>query len=213
MTLNIKCWSCLVFTKNLTNFLRLLLEFSCPIVRGYFKFKYVYRSSSTFVFNFLLKISVSNFENSFIASCGPQQKTRFKLISFKREKVVKFREFYRILSSIMCIQVYCTPEFHNEFCQKKIFLFFKNNFKINNHCKFIYHKSYLKPFLSYLPCIVRGEYFSIIFNVKKSTLYSIKNMVSFCHKTMCIRHLCWKITFLCFHGCQSYVGKNELHIF
>jgi len=48
---------------------------------------------------------------------------------------------------------------------KKIFLFFKNNFKRNNHCKFIHHKSYLKPFLSYLPCTVRREYFSIIFNV------------------------------------------------
>ncbi len=55
-------------------------------------------------------------------------------------------------------------------------LFFKNNFKRNNHCKFIHHKSYLKPlpFLSFLPCIVHREYFSIIFNVKKCALYSIK---------------------------------------
>ena len=60
------------------------------------------------------------------------------------------------------------------FLAKKLFLFFKNNFTIFNHWKFIYHKSHLKPFLSYLPCIVPREYFSIIFNVKKCALYSIK---------------------------------------
>ncbi len=74
----------------------------------------------------------------------------------------------------MHIQVQCALESHNDIWQKKLFLFFKNNFKRNNHYKFIHHKSYLKPFLSYLPCIVRREYFSIIFNVKKSTPYSIK---------------------------------------
>jgi hypothetical protein len=57
---------------------------------------------------------------------------------------------------------------------KKLSLLFKNNFKRNNHCKFIHHKSYLKPFLSNLPCIVCRESFSIIFNVKKRILYSIK---------------------------------------
>ncbi len=60
------------------------------------------------------------------------------------------------------------------FLAKKLFIFFKNNFKRNNHCKFIHHKSYLNPFLSYLPCIVCREYFSIIFNIKKCALYSIK---------------------------------------
>ncbi len=50
---------------------------------------------------------------------------------------------------------------------KKIFLFFKNNFTRINHCKFIHHKNHLKPFLSYLPCIVHSKYFSIIFSVKK----------------------------------------------
>ncbi len=60
------------------------------------------------------------------------------------------------------------------FLAKKLFLFFKNNFKRNNHCMFINHKSYLKPFLSCLPYIVRREYFFIIFNVKKCALYSIK---------------------------------------
>jgi hypothetical protein len=74
----------------------------------------------------------------------------------------------------MRIQVECAPEFHSDFWQKKIFLFFKKNFKRNIHCKFIHHKSYLKPFLSYLPCIVCREYFSIIFNVKKCTLNLIK---------------------------------------
>ncbi len=74
-----------------------------------------------------------------------------------------------ILSSIMRIQVLCAPEFHNDF-----WLFFKNNFTRINHCKFIQHKSHLKLFLSYLPCIVHREYLSTIFNVKKCTLYSIK---------------------------------------
>ncbi len=60
------------------------------------------------------------------------------------------------------------------FLAKQLFLFFKNNFTRINHCKFIYHKSHLKPFLSYLPCIVYKEYFSILFNVKKCALYSIK---------------------------------------
>ncbi len=53
-------------------------------------------------------------------------------------------------------------------------LFFKNNFTRINACKFLHHKSHLNPFLSYLPYIVRREYFSIILNVKKCALYSIK---------------------------------------
>ncbi len=56
-------------------------------------------------------------------------------------------------------------------------LFFKNNFKRNNHWKFIHHKSYLKPFISYLPFIVRREYFSIIFNAKKCALYLMGSIV------------------------------------
>jgi hypothetical protein len=60
------------------------------------------------------------------------------------------------------------------FLAKNLFLFFKNNFTGINHCKFIHHKSHLKPFLSYLPCIVWTEYFSIIFKAKKCALYSIK---------------------------------------
>ncbi len=61
------------------------------------------------------------------------------------------------------------------FLAKNLFLLFKNNFKRNNHCKFIHYKSYIKQFLSYLPCIVHREYFSIIFSVKKCKLYSIKH--------------------------------------
>ncbi len=53
-------------------------------------------------------------------------------------------------------------------------LFFKNDFTINNHCKFIHHKSHHKPFLNYFPCVLCREYFSIIFNVQKCTLYWIK---------------------------------------
>ena len=59
------------------------------------------------------------------------------------------------------------------FLAKKILLF-KNNFKRIDHCKFIHHNSYLKPFLSCLPCIAHREYFSITFKVKKGALYSIK---------------------------------------
>ncbi len=60
------------------------------------------------------------------------------------------------------------------FGKKIFFLFFKNNFTRINHCKFIHHKSHLKPFFSYLPFIVCREYFSIIFNVKKCAPYLIK---------------------------------------
>ena len=60
------------------------------------------------------------------------------------------------------------------FWAKKFISFFKNIITIINHYKFNYHKSYLRPFLSYFLCIVRREYFSIIFNIKKCTLFSIK---------------------------------------
>ncbi len=64
----------------------------------------------------------------------------------------------------MCIQGTHVPEFHNDFWKKN----FKNNFTKINHCKFIHHKCHLKPFFSYLPCMVRKKYFSIIFNVKSA---------------------------------------------
>ncbi len=60
---------------------------------------------------------------------------------------------------------------------KKSILFFKNNFTRINNCKFIHHRSNLKPFFSYLTCIVRRKYFSIIFHVKKCALYSIKYII------------------------------------
>ncbi len=75
---------------------------------------------------------------------------------------------YCILSSIMRTWI------SQWFLTKILFLFFKNNFTRINHCKFIHHKSCLKSFLSYLPCKVHRQYFSIIFNVKKCVLYSIK---------------------------------------
>ncbi len=46
---------------------------------------------------------------------------------------------YRILLSIMHIQVKCAPEFRNGFWQKKLFLFFKNNFKRNNNFSASFH--------------------------------------------------------------------------
>ncbi len=66
------------------------------------------------------------------------------------------------------------------FLEKYFFSLFKNNFTRINHCIFIHHKTHLKPLLSYLPCIVHREYFSIIFNVKKCALYSIKYGICFC---------------------------------
>jgi len=43
-----------------------------------------------------------------------------------------------------------------------------------NHCNIICHKSHLTPFLSNHACVVHRKYSSIIFNVKKCTLYLIK---------------------------------------
>ncbi len=71
------------------------------------------------------------------------------------------------------------------FLAKKI-LFFKINFTRINHCKFNHHKSHLKPFLSYLPHIVRREYFSIIFHVKKCTLYSLNTVRMSCWTKSCL---------------------------
>jgi hypothetical protein len=73
------------------------------------------------------------------------------------------------------------------FSTKKIILFFKNNLTRINHCKLIHHKSHLKPFLSYLPCIVCIEYFRIIFNVKKCALYLIKYNIVLSNLTIDLR--------------------------
>ncbi len=80
---------------------------------------------------------------------------------------------YNILLSIMTYKYSARLKFTLIF-GKKLFLFFKNNITIINPCKRIHHESHLKHFLSYLPCIVRIEYFSIIFKIKKCALYSIK---------------------------------------
>ncbi len=94
---------------------------------------------------------------------------------------------YNVHSSIMCTWI------SQWFLTKKLFLFFKNNLTRINHCKFIYHKSHLKPFLSYLPCIVHREYFSIIFNAKKCTLYSIKyGTLSLIFQKMYFRTFFWR---------------------
>ncbi len=65
----------------------------------------------------------------------------------------------------MSIQVKCTPEFHNDVWQKN---YFYSSRIISKELIIasVFIKSHLKPFLAYLPCIVRREYFSIIFNVK-----------------------------------------------
>ncbi len=69
---------------------------------------------------------------------------------------MKFHSNTTHLSTIF-YQVQCAPEFHNDFLAKKLFTFFKNNFSKIDHSKFIHLKSHLKPFLSYLPCIVRRQ--------------------------------------------------------
>ncbi len=62
----------------------------------------------------------------------------------------------------MCIQVWCAPEFHNDFWKK----YFISRIILQEFIiAFLFViKAILNPF--YLPCIVRREYFSIIFNVK-----------------------------------------------
>jgi hypothetical protein len=94
---------------------------------------------------------------------------------------------------------------------KKLILFFKNNFTRINHCKFIHHRSHLKPFLSYLPCIVRREYFSIIFHVKKCILYSIK-YDNFGISKKLLHNLNFKSKKMCknvfgYHKCMGVIHK------
>ena len=96
--------------------------------------------------------------------------------NFKRNNHFKFihhKSYLKpYLSYLLCIVRTWISQW---FLAKKIFFFFKNNYTRINHCKFIHHKSHkIVPFLSYLPSIVHREYFSIIFNVKKCALYSIK---------------------------------------
>ncbi len=94
--------------------------------------------------------------------------------------LVKFMQICGIRLGHLCVPYFIEYNAHTSIVHTWIsqwFLanfIFKNNFTRNNYCKFIHHKSHLKPFMSYLTCIVRREYFSIIFNVKKCALYSIK---------------------------------------
>ncbi len=91
-----------------------------------------------------------------------------KLVCFPAEQKVLYFIEYNAHTSIVC-------SWNSQgFLAKILFLFFKNNFTRLNLCKFIHHKSHLKPFLRYLPCIMCREYFSIILNVKKCALYLIK---------------------------------------
>ncbi len=97
------------------------------------------------------------------------------LIEFEMyiQKVIKIVQAWLCLVSwrrgYLKLQYFINYNSHLNFTMifgQKIIFIFKNNFKRNNHCKFIHHKSYVKPFLSYLLCIVCREYFSTIFNVK-----------------------------------------------
>jgi hypothetical protein len=67
---------------------------------------------------------------------------------------------------------------------------------------FIHHKSHLKTLLSYLPCIVRREYFSIIFNVNKRTLYSIKYGT---------HHTIQKVIFINLPSSMSFLWKTLVY--
>jgi hypothetical protein len=56
-----------------------------------------------------------------------------------------------------------------------------NNVSINQ-IPCLVESTLLKPYLSYLPCIVHREFFSIIFNVKKCAPYLIKYSTHACYK-------------------------------
>ncbi len=86
------------------------------------------------------------------------------------------------------------------------FLSKKNNFTRIHNWKLIHHKSNLKPFLRYLPCRVRSEYFSIIFHVKKCPLYSIKY-----RKCSCLRS--WKFLFNTSHLACPHIWVKYLALF
>jgi hypothetical protein len=101
-----------------------------------------------------------------------------KLTPFKSSTdLFKQSTKYHILSSIMCIWVWCAPEFHKKFWHKKYFYFSRIFSQELIVASLFILKSHLQPFLSYLPCIVHREYFSIIFNVKKWALYFIKCII------------------------------------
>jgi hypothetical protein len=88
--------------------------------------------------------------------------------TFESRKIIEtFFLFYRVECTYKCLA-------HLNFTMIFVNFFFQNNFTRMNHCNFIHHKSHITPLLSYLPCTVSREYFSIIFNVKKFTLCSIK---------------------------------------
>jgi hypothetical protein len=128
----------------------------------------------------------------------------FGIISLK-PGVVQYTVFYRVL----CAYKYSA---HLNFTMIFGKHFFKNNVTRINHCMFIHHKSHLKPFLSYLPCIVHREYFSIIFNVKKCTLYSIKygNLQKYHRKTHDTKNLNGIARKVIFLGFQAYLHTSPI---
>ncbi len=118
----------------------------------------------TFIIKNCRSVMIGNFTDCIVSQCFYRSVT-FTVLN-KHTNLLHNQ--YHILSSIMPVQVQCAPEFHNNFCQKNLILIFKDNLTRISHCRFIYHISHLKPFLSYLPCIVHREYFSIIFQVESA---------------------------------------------
>ncbi len=119
-----------------------------------------------------------------------QGKRKFRIMSSPGRAKSKDRESCFCLSFQLLLQsnineafrritvlyrVYCAYEY-SAHLNLQWFLAKKKYFYLSriHHCKFIHHKSHLIPFLSYLPCIVCREYFSIIFNVKKCAICPIK---------------------------------------
>jgi hypothetical protein len=82
---------------------------------------------------------------------------------------------YRVLSSIMNTQVSSAHlNFNNYFWQKNCFCFSRIFSQELIIASLFIIKAIFNPFPPTFPCKVRREYFSIIFNVKKCALYSIK---------------------------------------
>ncbi len=87
------------------------------------------------------------------------QLTLFLPISFQFQTLAKFYLLPTLLNRIKCAYKYSAHiNFRIIFGKTILFLFFKNKFTRINHCKFTHYRSHLKPFVSYLPCIVHREF-------------------------------------------------------
>ncbi len=121
-------------------------------------FKFIYFFNEDFQFN-----SCRWFQT-------PTQKFDFGLFKFKSES-----EMVTVFYLVLCAYKNGAHlNFTMIFWQKKYFYISRLISQEFNHCKFIHHKSHFEPFLSYLPCIVCREYFSIILNIKQCALYLTK---------------------------------------